>query len=150
LGESVTVEDLPQLLGRTLGPTEWRTVTQDQIDQFGDLTDDHYFLHVDPERAARSRYGSTIAHGFFTVSLLAPFMTELLTVTDSSTSVNYGIEKLRFPSHVPVGSRIRARAKVADVAPFDMGTTVRLDLSVEVDGLEKPAVVAQVLVRHYR
>jgi acyl dehydratase len=150
LGESVTVEDLPQLVGRTLGPTEWRTVTQEQINQFADLTDDQYFLHVDPERAARSRYGSTIAHGFFTVALLAPFMTELLTVTDSSASVNYGIEKLRFPSHVPVGGRIRGRATVADVAPFDVGTTVRLDLSVEVDGLEKPAVVAQVLVRHYR
>jgi acyl dehydratase len=148
-GLAVRVDELAGLVGRTLGPTRWRTVTQQQIDQFADLTDDHYFLHVDSDRAARSRYGSTIAHGFFTVSLLAPFMTELLTVTDSSASVNYGIDRLRFPSHVPVDARIRAVGTVGEATPFGAGTQVRLDLNVQVDRHDKPAIVAQVLVRHY-
>jgi acyl dehydratase len=148
-GSVVTVDELPGLLGRALGPTPWRTVTQAQIDTFADITDDHYYLHVDPDRAARSRYGSTIAHGFLTVSLLAPLMTQLLTVVDSEASVNYGIDRLRFPSHVPVDARIRGTAVVGDVTPVSDATQVRLDLTVEVDGIERPAVVAQVLVRHY-
>lgn len=145
----VGVAQLPGLVSRELGPTAWRVVTQEMVDTFADVTDDHYYLHVDPVRAAESPYGGTIAHGFLTVSLLAPLMIELLRVNDARASVNYGIEKVRFPAAVPVGARVRGRATVADVLPLEDAIQVALDMLVEVEGIERPAVVGRILVRHY-
>lgn len=143
------IAELPCLMSRELGPTAWRVVTQKMVDTFADVTDDHYYLHVDPARAAESTYGGTIAHGFLTVSLLAPLMTELLRVNDARASVNYGIDKVRLPAAVPVGARIRGRATVGEVVPVKGAIQVALDMLVEVEDIERPAVVGRVLVRHY-
>jgi len=135
--------------GAALGPTAWRTLTQEQVNAFADLTEDHNPIHVDPKHAARTPFGGTIVHGYFTVALLAPLLDELLRVEDASMSINYGMEKLRFPSPVPVGARFRAVAELAEVKEIPRGVQIQLSASVEVDGAAKPALVAECLFRHY-
>lgn len=135
--------------GESLGPTAWRTLTQEQVDAFADLTEDHNPIHVDPEHAAGTPFGGTIVHGYFTVSLLAPLLNELLQVEGASMSVNYGIEKLRFPAPVPMGARFRARAELAEVTEIPGGVQIRLSATVEVEHTAKPALVAECLFRHY-
>jgi acyl dehydratase len=135
--------------GRSLGPSGWRTVTQAEVDAFADLTDDHNPIHVDPDHAASTPFGGTIVHGYFTVSLLAPLIGELLDVEGASMSVNYGIEKLRFPAPVLVGARFRARAEIAEVTQIPGGMQIRVSATVEVENAAKPALVAECLFRHY-
>lgn len=144
--------DLTQLsehVGESLGATAWRAVTQEQVNAFADLTEDHNPIHVDPRHAALTPFGGTIVHGYFTVSMLAPLLDELLDVQGASMSVNYGMEKLRFPAPVPVGARFRARAELAEVSEIQGGVQIRLDTTVEIEDVEKPALVAQCLFRHY-
>jgi acyl dehydratase len=138
---------LPALVGTRLGPTAWTEITQAQVNQFADLTDDHNFIHVDPERARESRFGGTIAHGFLTLSLVAP-VTQLLEVTDAKASINYGLEKVRFPAPLPVGKRWRAAAEILEVTGVKGGVQARVAASVEVEGSERPAVAAEVLLRY--
>jgi acyl dehydratase len=145
----VAVTELPAHVAARLGPTEWRTVSQDQVDAFADLTDDHNPVHVDPSFADQSPFGGTIVHGYFTLSLLAPLIDELLTVQGASLSINYGMDKVRFPSPVPVGSRFRASAELADVAEIERGVQIKVIATVEVDGASKPALIAECLFRHY-
>jgi acyl dehydratase len=140
---------LPSHAGTHLGFTEWRTVSQDEVDRFADLTDDHNFIHVDPERAARTPFGTTIMHGYFTLSLLAPITQQLLQVTDAGMSVNYGLQKVRFPAPVPVGARFRGAAELRDVTEIKGGVQVEVVATVEVEGSDKPALVAECLFRHY-
>jgi acyl dehydratase len=141
--------ELTALAGRDLGVSEYRTVTQDQVNLFADAADDHQWIHVDPERAATGPFGGPIAHGYLTLSLAVPFWTELLDVTGVGTKVNYGLDKVRFPSPVKVGSRIRMSATIAEVEEVAGGVQLTVDQVIEVEGGTKPAVVARGLYRFY-
>lgn len=148
-GETVLrtrLADLPELVGTVIGPTEWTEMTQQQVDAFADLTDDHNFLHVDPERAAATPFGGTIAHGFLSLALLAP-VTQRLEVTDASAGINYGLDRVRFPAPLPVGKRWRGSAEVVQVDEVKGGYQVKLAARIEVEGSERPAVAAESLVR---
>ena len=148
-GLSATLAALPGHAGEHLGSTAWRTVTQDQVDAFADLTEDHNPIHVDPGHAAATPFGGTIVHGYFTVSLLAPLLEELLHVEGAALGVNYGIDRLRFPAPVPVGARFRAFAELAEVSEIRGGVQIRVVATVEVEGSPKPALVADCLFRYY-
>src|SRR5665213_219054 len=143
------IAGLAGLAGTELGQTEWAEMTQAQVDAFADVTNDHNFIHVDPARAAATPFGGTIAHGFLTLSLLAPVTQQLLEVTDANVKVNYGLDRVRFPSPMPVGKRFRSSAKITEVTPLQGGAQVKLVASVEVEGSEKPALVAELLLRFY-
>jgi acyl dehydratase len=144
-----SVTELKELVGRELGPTEWLDVGQDKIDAFAEVTGDHQWIHVDPERAAESPMGSTIAHGLLTLSLGPAFMEALMSFEGFAHALNYGYEKVRFPAPVPVGSRLRMRAVVADVAEVPGGAQVTMTQTIEREGGDKPVLVAQAVARFY-
>ncbi|WFE28170.1 MaoC family dehydratase [Solwaraspora sp. WMMD791] len=146
---TITYDQLPGLAGTDLGYTEYRTVTQEQINLFADATDDHQWIHVDPQRAKDGPFGTPIAHGFLSLSLTVPFWTELLDVQGVSTKVNYGLDKVRFPAPVAVGSRIRMRAVVVEVTEVRGGYQLVVDQTIEIDGGTKPAVAARGLYRFH-
>lgn len=146
---TIDYSELPTLVGRDLGFSAYRTVTQEQVNTFADATDDHQWIHVDPERAASGPFGAPIAHGFLTLSLAVAFWTELLEVDGVTTKVNYGLDKVRFPAPVTVGSRIRMSAVVAEVDEVPGGYQLAVDQAIEIDGSMKPAVVARGLYRFY-
>jgi acyl dehydratase len=148
-GLTTTLAELPGHAGEHLGWTAWRTLTQEQVDAFADLTEDHNPIHVDPAYAAGTPFGGTIVHGYFTVSLLAPLLEELLHVEGAGLSVNYGIDKLRFPAPVAVGARFRASAELAEVTEIKGGVEIKVVATVEVESSAKPALVAECLFRHY-
>jgi acyl dehydratase len=142
--------ELHGAVGEHLGYSEWRAVDQARIDQFADATDDHQWIHVDPERAkAESPFGGPIAHGYLTLSLLPMLLPQIVEITGFRMGVNYGTEKVRFPSPVPVGSRVRAGATLASATPFEGGIAMNMDVTVEVEGASKPAMVATVVYRRY-
>jgi acyl dehydratase len=139
-----------ELAGSTLGPTGWHEVTQDQVNQFADATGDHQWIHTDPVRAATGPFGGTIAHGYLTLSLIIPLWTELLEIEGVRTSVNYGLNRVRFPAPVPVGGKIRLTAHLATVDPIgEDGVQTTVDFTMELEGSDKPAVVAQALYRYH-
>jgi acyl dehydratase len=146
---TATFAELAGLAGRDLGYTDYIEVTQDQVNTFADATNDHQWIHTDPEKAKDGPFGAPIAHGFLTLSLAIPFWTELLDVTGVRTKVNYGLEKVRFPSPVKVGARIRMRASIATVTEVPGGCQIGVDQVIEADGEPKPAVVAHSLYRFY-
>jgi len=144
------LEEIKELAGRDLGRSDWLEVTQDRVDKFADATGDHQWIHVDPERAKAGPFGGTIAHGYLTLSLVIPLFTELLEIRGITMSVNYGLEKVRFPNPVRVGSKIRLAATVAEVIDVAAnGVQMLLDFTVEIDGETKPACVARPVYRHY-
>lgn len=145
----VAYADLATLVGTTLGPTEWLEVTQEQVNTFADATDDHQWIHTDPERAKDGPFGAPIAHGFLTLSLLIPMWVSLLDVEGVTTKVNYGLDKVRFVSPVKVGAKIRMTAEVASVEEVRGGYQLVIDTTIEVEGGDKPAVVARSLQRFY-
>lgn len=146
---TVAYADLPSLVGKDLGYSDWFDVTQERINTFADATDDHQWIHVDPERAKDGPFGAPIAHGFLTLSLFIPLWVDLLDVQGASTKVNYGLDKVRFVSPVPAGSRIRLTATVAEVAEAGGGIQMVVDATIEIEGGSKPAVVARSLQRFY-
>lgn len=146
---TVTFEELAGLEGHDLGHTDYIEVTQEQINTFADATGDHQWIHTDPEKAKDGPFGAPVAHGFLTLSLAIPFWTELLDVTGVKTKVNYGLEKVRFPSPVKVGSKIRMGATIASVTAIAGGVQIGVDQIIEVEGGSKPAVVAHSLYRFY-
>jgi acyl dehydratase len=146
---AVTLAEVPALAGRHLGHTDWREMTQDRVDQFAAVTEDHNYIHVDVERAKESPFGGTIAHGYLAVSLLAPISQQLLEVTDARTGVNYGMDRLRFPAPLPVGAQFRGGGEVAEAAEIEGGVQVKLKLTVEVRDADRPALVAECLFRYY-
>ncbi|WP_327186044.1 MaoC family dehydratase [Streptomyces sp. NBC_01334] len=149
---SITVnglDELKKLAGSDLGTSEWIEVTQERIDTFADATGDHQWIHVDPERAAAGPFGAPIAHGYLTLSLFIPLFTELLDVQGVSTKVNYGLNKVRFPSPVKVGSRIRLVAELTEVEDVPGGVQITVDGAIEIEGGAKPAAVLQSLSRFY-
>ncbi|MFJ4621066.1 MaoC family dehydratase [Streptomyces sp. NPDC088812] len=149
---SITVDgldELKKLAGSDLGTSEWIEVTQERIDTFADATGDHQWIHVDPERAKGGPFGAPIAHGYLTLSLFIPLFTELLDVRGVTTKVNYGLDKVRFPSPVTVGSRVRLAARLTEVADVPGGVQITVDGTIEIEGGTKPAAALRSLSRFY-
>jgi acyl dehydratase len=144
------ITELQDRVGEHLGWSDWREITQERVNQFADATDDHQWIHVDRERAAsESPFGGTIAHGYLTLALVAPTLGELIHVDGVRMGINYGLDRVRFPAPVPVGSRIRAGAELVEVTEVPGGVQSKLNVTFEIENGEKPACVAEVLVRHY-
>lgn len=142
-------QDFRTLIGEEIGTSSWVEVTQEQIDGFADLTGDHQWIHTDSERAASGPFGTTIAHGYLTLSLLIPLLEEVFVVENRTSSINYGLDKVRFPAPVPSGSRVRMSAILAEATDVDSGVQVKIDCIFEVDGQERPACVARAVLRHH-
>jgi len=143
------LDDLRKLSGSDLGTSSWIEITQERVNTFADATGDHQWIHVDVEKAAAGPFGAPIAHGYLTLSLFIPLFTELLDVQGVTTKVNYGLNKVRFPSPVPVGSRIRLTARLASVEDVAGGVQVTVDGTIEIEGGAKPAAVLQSVSRFY-
>lgn len=141
--------DLAALVGQEIGLSEWVLVDQARIQRFADATDDQQWIHTDPARAAAGPFGTTIAHGFLTLSLLPKFFYEGYKVTETRMGLNYGLNKVRFPAPVPVGSRLRGRFKLLGYEPIEGGAQLNVEVSVEREGSGKPVCVAESLTRQY-
>jgi acyl dehydratase len=143
-------DELKAAAGTNVGVSDWFTVDQTRIDTFADATDDHQWIHVDAEKAKAGPFGTTIAHGFLSLSLLVPLVAQTYRVEGVKMGVNYGLNKVRFTSPVPVGSKVRANVDVADVSEVGGGALqVTLKVTVEIEGAERPALVAEWLTRQY-
>jgi len=140
------IDELKQAVGEHLGHSDWHTVTQEKIDLFADATGDHQWIHVDPERAKAGPFGGTIAHGYLTLSLLPMLNQQIYRIDGLTMGINYGTNKVRFPSPVPVGSRVRAGTEVLEVNPNAQGAQAVVRTTIEVEGGEKPACVAESVV----
>jgi acyl dehydratase len=143
------LSDLKAKVGQELGVSEWHRVTQAEIDAFAEVTGDHQFIHVDPERAAQTPFGTTIAHGLLTLSLGPRFSYEVFSLDGFDFGLNYGYERIRFPAPLPVDSRVRMRAVLSEVKEIPGGAQVTITQTFERDGGEKPVCVAEQLVRVY-
>ncbi len=144
------IDGLQSVVGEHLGYSSWVDITQDMVNTFADATGDHQWIHIDVERATReSPFGGPIAHGYLTLSLAPRLLPEVLTATGFVMGVNYGCEKVRFPSPVPVGSKLRMGATISDVTEIAGGAQATVDLSFEVEGATKPSCVAAVVYRYY-
>jgi len=139
MGEFATI------VGQELGPTSWIEITQERIDAFAAATDDPQWIHIDAERAAAGPFGTTIAHGFLTLSLCVPMLYEVLPPS-GTMAVNYGTNRVRFLAPVPSESRVRGRFRVLDVEPTEHGQRARIEATVECDGIEKPVCIAELVV----
>lgn len=146
----VDLEQLAGLVGREVASSDWLVITQDRIDAFANATDDHQWIHVDAARAkAEAPFGETIAHGFLTLSLLSPLMRDAIKVDGLRMTLNYGLNRVRFVSPVPSGSRIRARIALGKVDDIGGSTQATWNVTIEREGGEKPCVVAEWIVRYY-
>jgi len=141
-----SVAGLVAAVGTDLPPTSWLAIDQVRVNGFADVTDDHQWIHVDPDQAASGPFGGTIAHGFLVLSLLAPLFNEAIDPLDADSRINYGFDRVRFTSAVPVGSRIRARFHVSEILPRGPMMEVRLHVDVDIEGSERPAVVADMIL----
>lgn len=144
------VDELPGWVGRVVGTSAWREVTQADVDAFAETTGDRQWIHVDPERAAAGPFGATIAHGFLTLSFCAPMIDEAFDVTGAGMKVNYGLDRVRFPAPVRAGSSVRGAVELTSTSAVDGGIQAALRVTVEVSGQSKPGCVADVLIRYYR
>jgi acyl dehydratase len=149
-----TFKDLDEFAaaqGSELGPTDWLEISQDRVNLFADATEDHQWIHVDPERAADGPYGGTIAHGLLTLSLMPHFSHNLYRVENIAMALNYGYNKVRFISPVKVGAKIRARAEIAGVEEVKGGAVqATVTTTIEIEGADKPAAVVESIVRYIR
>ncbi len=143
------IDDVKSSVGEEIGVSDWYAITQEEIDRFADATDDHQWIHVDPEKARDTPFGGTIAHGLLTLSLGPKFAYGLYTIENVAMALNYGYEKVRFPSPVPVGSNLRMRATLAAADDVPGGVQMRVTQTFEIEGGEKPVCVAESLVRVY-
>jgi acyl dehydratase len=141
----LTLAELESSTDRDLGTSEWETIDQRQIDLFAEATHDHQWIHVDPEAAAQGPFGTTVAHGYLTLSMLPYFVSQVLNVTDVRMGINYGTEKIRFTAPVPVGSQVRLKATLRDSERRGEGVLYRLGIEVEIKDSGKPALVGEVL-----
>jgi acyl dehydratase len=142
------VAGLEALAGQHVGESDWLEIGQERVDEFAEATGDHQWIHVDPERARAGPFGGPIAHGYLTLSLVSYFLPLVWRVEGFAMGVNYGLERLRFPAPVPVGSRVRLAADLAEVTAVPGGVQVAMDLTIEVEGGAKPALVARGLFRY--
>ena len=143
------LSDLAACVGQHVATTEWITVTQEQVNQFAHATHDLQWIHVDVERARQGPFGAPTAHGFLTLSLLPKFMGDAVHVQQARMGVNYGLNKVRFPAPVPVGSRLRAHLTLVEAAPIEGGLQVQWNVTIEREGSDKPVCVAESLARLY-
>ena len=147
---TTTLAELPSLKGQLLGASEWFEITQQRVNTFADATDDHQWIHVDVERASReSPFGGPIGHGFLTLSLFVPMWSQVLVVTDAGMAVNYGLNKVRFPAPVPVGSKVRLTATLVDVEEVKGGLQLTVGGVIEREGGDKPVCVLESVTRLY-
>ena len=144
-----TLQELEGLVGQPLGTSDWVTVTQERIDRFAEATGDHQWIHVDPVKAKAGPFGTTIAHGFLTLSLLPVLGEQAYAVADTRMGVNYGCNKVRFTAPVPSGSRVRGVFRLLSYTAIEGGAQLSVEATVEIEGSSKPACVAESLVRRY-
>lgn len=144
-----SIDELPSKVGQHLGYSDYVVVSQEQVQRFADATGDHQWIHLDVERAKSGPFGGTIAHGYLTLSLGPTLLPQIWRVEGVSMGVNYGANRVRFPSPVPVGSRLRAGAKLLEVTPINGGAQVTLEVTFECEGATKPSCVAEVIFRYY-
>jgi acyl dehydratase len=150
MSTTTTMAELPGLVGSELGTSEWYEVTQEHVNLFADATGDHQWIHVDPERATKeSPFGGPIAHGYLTLSLLVPLFGGVLRVTDTVMGVNYGLNKVRFPSPVPVGSKVRLTATLTNIEDIAGGKQLTFSCVIEREGGDKPVCIAEPVYRYY-
>jgi len=147
--KTIELGDLKNHVGEDLGESAPREITQQRVDLFADATDDHQWIHVDPERAKTGPFGGTIAHGYLTLALVPSLLKECLAITGTSLGVNYGLNRLRFPAPVPVGRSIRLAARLADVKEIDQGYQVVVGFEVKSDGQPKPSAVGEAVYNYY-
>lgn len=148
--KNVSLDELKGLEGQELGVSEWHPVTQEEINLFADATHDHQWIHVDPDRAKKeSPFGGPIAHGYYTLSLAPHLMSQILAVTGIRMGVNYGLNRLRFPGPVPVGSKVRLRASLAGIEDIQGGAQATVQMTFEVEGANKPGCIAEAIYRYY-
>ncbi|MCW2750712.1 MAG: dehydratase [Aeromicrobium sp.] len=140
-----SLDEFKAAAGEEIGTSDWHTVTQEQINTFADATDDHQWIHVDPELAAKGPFGTTIAHGYLTLSLLPFFGEQIYSIDGLAFGMNYGANKVRFPSPVPVNSRLRATATLKETSEIAIGTQGIVNFVIDLEGSEKPACVAEVV-----
>src|SRR5215216_2057149 len=143
------IEELAGLVGEELGASEWQLVDQERVNAFAEVTGDHQWIHVDTERAASGPFGGTIAHGYLTLSMLPALMAEVWRVEGVRMGINYGLNRVRFPSPVPVGTRVRVVGRLREATPIEGGVQGVVEATVEVDGGSKPACVAETVFRLY-
>lgn len=144
------VEELETLVGQEVGVSGWVDITQERVNAFGASTNDEQWIHTDPVRAAaESPFGGTVAHGFLTLSLLPGLLQDAVFMEDMRMGLNYGLDKVRFPAPVPVGSRVRGHVVLASISPVAGGHQLAWEITVECEGSDKPACVAQFLMRRY-
>lgn len=144
------IEDLPTLKGKTFGPSAWQSITQEDINLYAKVSGDYNPIHIDSEAAATGPFGTIVAHGYLTLGRIVPMMDEIFVVTGMSAGVNYGLDKLRFPAPVYVDGRIRIHGEVTDVKEITGGYQIHANVTWEVEGGDKPACVAQQVLRYYR
>ena len=144
-----TLSQLPGLAGQRLGPTEWREMTQERVNEFAHAADDDQWIHTDPVRAKDGPFGAPIAHGFLTLALVIPFWSELFDVEGVSAKVNYGLDRVRFTSPVPVGSRVRMHSVIEAVEEVKGGVQLTSVNTIQIEGQERPALVATFIARFY-
>jgi acyl dehydratase len=144
------LDEVRAWVGKELGVSEWHQVTQEDIDAFADVTGDHQWIHVDPERAAATPFGGTIAHGYYTLSLAPRFIYAMYTLEGFAFGLNYGLNKVRFPAPLPVGDRVRMRASLLSVDDVAGGVQITVQLTFEREGGDKPVCVAEALSRVYQ
>jgi len=144
-----SLDELGKAVGEQLGYSDWHTVTQDQINAFADATGDHQWIHIDPEAAAKGPFGTTIAHGFLTLSLIPMLAVQVSRVNGIRMGVNYGLNKVRFPAPVPVGSKLRAGVKILSFEEIPGGAQAVNEVTIEREGGDKPCCVAETVVRYY-
>ena len=145
---AVGLDGLRKLAGADLGATDWLQITQERVNTFADATGDHQWIHVDADRAKDGPFGGTIAHGYLTLALLIPLWTQLLPIEAINMAINYGLNRVRFPAPVPVGSQVRLRARITKVEEVRGGIQLTVEFTVDVRGVDKPAVVAEALYRY--
>ncbi len=141
-----TADEIAAAVGTQLGTSEWLEITQERVDRFADATGDHQWIHVDPVRAARGPFGAPIAHGYLTLSLIPFLGAQIFALDTAGPKLNYGVNKVRFTNPVRVGSRIRAHATLAEAAAVPAGTQLLIDYRIEIEGVDKPACLAQTVV----
>jgi acyl dehydratase len=144
-----TLQSLQDQVGQTLGVSDWLNVEQARIDQFAQATGDHQWIHVDPQRAAAGPFGATVAHGFLTLSLMAVMFDTAFAIDDVRMGVNYGLNRVRFPAPVRAGSRLRGHFKLLRYEPLDGGAQITVEVTMELEGSDKPACVAESVTRRF-
>jgi acyl dehydratase len=144
-----TIAELKDLVGQEIGVSDWITVTQERIQLFADATNDHQWIHLDAERAQAGPFGTTIAHGFLTLSLLPEMAASAFAVSETRMGVNYGLNKVRFPAPVPSGSRLRGRFKLVGYESLEGGAQLTVQVTMEREGSEKPVCIAESIGRRY-